>query len=142
MRGKTILAALVATSMAGYTAAADFRAEPALMASLSVPLGSASAATTDAARYSLAVTARGHGAAAQHSRILELSAPVSAPTSLSLNGVPMFPAAGYHRAGAADTGMTSEEEFASVVIVASVVHSPCTRSIHTCPVGVSLKSLV
>ena len=117
MRGKMALVALIATGMAGHTAAADFWVEPAVMASVSMPLGSAGAAGKTAARYSLAITPRGYDSAKDHSRVFELSAPIASPTSLSLNGIPVFRPVDRNTAGAANTDLTTEEKFASVAIV-------------------------
>ncbi|MGB5564345.1 MAG: hypothetical protein WBN02_18735 [Sedimenticolaceae bacterium] len=111
---------LVLLGMAGQAAASDLFSEPVIMASVSMPLAGG---TNRTARPQLGLsvsrreTAGGWRAGINHKKVIEFTAPFANPTSVSLNGVPLWGSPLERNAGPTDTELTTEEKVGTIAIV-------------------------
>lgn len=111
---------LILLATAGQAAASDLFSEPIVMASLSVPLAGGLNQSAQP-QFGLSVYRRDTGAGwrtgmGRH-RVMELTAPFASPSSLSLNGVPLWESPLQRNAGPSDTELTTEEKVGTVAIV-------------------------
>ena len=117
MRMTALLTVWLVAGTSNSVPAADFWSEPIFIASISVPLGAIPDNTAASPRFMLTITGRSVQSSDEERQLLELSAPIATPSSLSLNGHPVFRSTGYNTAESTDRELTTEETFATVAIV-------------------------
>jgi hypothetical protein len=111
---------LVLLVMVEQAAASDLFSEPIVMASLSVPLAGGPNRTAQS-QFGLSVyrrdTGTGWRSGMDRHKVMELTVPFASPTSVSLNGVPLWTSPLERNAGPSDTELTTEEKVGTIAIV-------------------------
>lgn len=102
MRTTALLTVWLVAGTSNSVSASDFWSEPIFIASISVPLGAIPDNTAASPRFMLTITGRSVQSGDEERQLLELSAPIATPSSLSLNGHPVFRSTGYNTAESTD----------------------------------------